>query len=355
MNFDNLYAVIIAGGRGKRFWPLSREARPKQLIALDGNATFLRKTIDRILPLVPAERIYIVTAESHSAPVFELAPDIPRENVIVEPVGKNTAPAVALPAAILREKNRDAFMAVFPADHVIGKEEIFIEDIKRAAEIADSKNLMLTFGARPNKPETGYGYIEIGDQIEGSIFRVASFKEKPNRKKAKFFLDSGKYLWNCGMFVFSAELFLQNVKECLPGLNSSLEKYMDGEKSVVRLKEYYDSVESISIDHGVMEKCSGSLGVMAASFQWNDIGSWSALDDIWESDDSGNRKIGCEIVSIASQSNTCYSKKLVALLGVEDLIIVETEDALLICNKSRSQEIKYLVDEIDRLGYKEYL
>ena len=355
MNFDNLYAVIIAGGRGKRFWPLSREARPKQLIALDGKEAFLRKTIDRILPLVPAERIYIVTAESHSAPVFEMLPDIPRENVIVEPVGRNTAPAIALPAAILKEKNRDAVMAVFPADHVIGKENLFIEDVKRAAKLADSKNLMLTFGARPSTPETGYGYIEVGDKIEGAVFRVASFKEKPNRKKAKFFLDSGKYLWNCGMFVFGADLFLQKVKECLPDLHASLGKYMEGEKGGERLKEYYDSVESVSIDHGVMEKSSGSLGVMAASFQWNDIGSWSAVDDIWEADDSGNRKIGCEVVSIASQSNTVYSKKLVALLGVEDLIIVETEDALLICNKSRSQEIKYLVDEIDRLGYKEYL
>ena len=355
MNIDNLYAVIVAGGRGKRFWPLSREARPKQLIALDGNATFLRKTIDRILPLVPAERIYIITAESHSAPIFEVAPDIPRENVIVEPVGKNTAPAIALPAAILKELNPDAVMAVFPADHVIGKEDIFIADIKRAVEIATNKNLMLTFGAKPNKPETGYGYIELGDKIEGSVYRVASFKEKPNRKKATFFLDSGRYLWNCGMFVFGADLFLQKVKECLPDLNASLEKYMDGEKNVSRLKEFYDSVESISIDHGVMEKSSNSLGVMAASFTWNDIGSWSAVDDIWEADDSGNRKIGCEVVSIASQSNTCYSKKLVALLGVEDLIIVETDDALLVCHKHRSQEIKYLVDEIDRLGYKEYL
>ena len=355
MKKDSLYAVIIAGGRGKRFWPLSREAKPKQLIALNGTKTLLHETIERISPLIPKERIYIITASSHSKHVLESTHDIPVENIIIEPQGRNTAPAIALPASILYKKDPDALMVVLPADHIVGKEDKLIEDISEAIKLADEKRVMVTFGIRPTYPETGYGYIEINKKLDTSFFGVQSFTEKPNRKKAKFFLESGRYLWNSGMFVFRADIFLDRVKVCLPSLHSSLEKYFQQGAGESALTEFYGTIDSISVDHGVMEKSAEDIAVLAANFSWNDVGSWSALDDIWKADETGNRKSGCELVSISSESNTIYSKKLVALLGVDNLIIVETDDALLICKKDRAQEIKSMVEEIERRGYADYL
>jgi len=355
LNKDSLYAVIVAGGRGKRFWPLSREAKPKQLIALDGDKTLLRKTIERISPLIPKERIFIITARSHSKHVLESAHDLPVENIIIEPKGRNTAPAIAFPASILLKKDPNALMVVLPADHVVGKEEKLIEDINTAIELAEMKKMIVTFGIRPTYPETGYGYIEVSNKIDSSYFHVRSFMEKPNRKKAKFYLESGRYLWNSGMFVFRADIFMARVKACLPKLNSAIEKHHLQGAGADSLEEFYGSIEPVSIDKGVMEKSADVIAVIAANFSWNDVGSWSALDDIWKADETGNRKSGCELVSISSESNTVYSKKLVALLGVDNLIIVETDDALLICRKDRAQEIKSMVEEIERRGYADYL
>lgn len=356
MDKDHLYAVIIAGGRGKRFWPLSREAKPKQLLALDGNTSLLRQTVDRIMPLVQKERIFIVTAKSHAGGVLEEVPDLPRENILVEPVGKNTAPALAFSAAHLLEKDPDAVMAVLPSDHVIGQDDRFLSNITAAVEMADREPYMVTFGIRPTRPETGYGYIEVGEKIFGFAFRVNFFKEKPNRKKAKYYLDSGRYLWNSGMFVFRADVLMERIKICLPDLYSAWEIYFRSRKGEPELKKFYDSVEPISIDNGVMSKSGGYASVIPASFSWIDVGSWEAIDDIWEADEGGNRKSGGgNVVHIKSEGNTVVSGKLVALLGVNDLIVVETDDALLICKKDHSQEIKSLVREIERLGYSDYL
>ncbi len=356
MSNRHFYAVIIAGGRGRRFWPLSREAKPKQLLSLDGDKTLIRQTVDRIGSEIPPERIFIVTGASHAESLIETVSTIPRENILVEPVGKNTAPALALAAAHLLEKDPDAVMVVLPADHVIGRNNKFIEDIQLAAEFAEEKHSMVTFGIRPTLPETGYGYIEVGEKIDGKVYRVKSFKEKPNRKKAKYFLDSGQYLWNSGMFVFRADTLMEKIKLNMSELYFHWEKYFESGNKKADLEKFYGSVEPVSIDYGVMEKAGSSAVVIVASFSWSDVGSWQALDDIWEANESGNRTGGGgQVVSLKSEGNTVLSGKLVALLGVEGLIIVETDDALLICKKDRSQDIKSLVDKIERLGHKDYL
>jgi len=355
LNNEHLYAVIIAGGRGTRFWPLSRHKKPKQLLSLNGHQSLLRQTVDRVLPFIPTERVFVVTAGAHAGGILEALPDIPQGNILVEPVGKNTAPALAFAAAHLLEQNPDAVMTVLPSDHVIGPNEKFMADVTAAGETAEKEKLLVTFGIRPTRPETGYGYIEVGEHISGSVFRARSFREKPNRKKAKFYVDSGRYLWNSGMFVFRADVLMERIQHCLPELYSAWEIFSASGKDETALKNFYESVTPVSIDYGVMEKSGGATVLVAASFNWNDVGSWEALDDLWEPDEHGNRTLGSRVIAIRAEGNTVHSKKLVSLLDVENLIVVETDDALLICRKDRSQEIKSLVQEIERQGLSEYL
>ncbi len=345
----------MAGGRGTRFWPLSRNTRPKQLLALAGETPLLRMTVDRISPMVPKERTIVVTAQSHAKGVRELLPEFDGDNIIVEPQGKNTAPALSLAAAHLLSRDPDAIMAVLPSDHVIGAPEKLLAEIRSAAELADRKRLLVTFGIHPTRPETGFGYIEVGGKIERNIFAVRSFKEKPNRKKAKDYIDSGRYLWNSGMFVFRCDVLMEKISEHIPALYSAWKVYSESAMGSGDLEKFYGEAKPLSIDYGVMEKCPSSAAVVSASFIWNDVGSWQAIDDLLEPDEAGNRAGQGKLVAVSSTGNTVMSKKLVALLGLEDLTIVETDDALLICKKERAQEIKSLVHEIERKGLKEYL
>lgn len=345
----------MAGGRGTRFWPLSRNTRPKQLLALVDETPLLRMTVDRISSMIPNERIVVVTAQSHANGVRELLPEFDTDNIIVEPQGKNTAPALSLAAAHLLSRDPDAIMAVLPSDHIIGAPEKLLAEIRSAAELANRKRMLVTFGIHPTRPETGFGYIEVGEKIERNIFSVRSFKEKPNRKKAKDYIDSGRYLWNSGMFVFRCDVLMEKISEHIPALYSAWKVYSDSAMGSGDLEKFYGEAKPISIDYGVMEKCHSSAAVVSASFVWNDVGSWQAMDDLLEPDEAGNRAGMGKLIVVGSTGNTVMSKKLVALLGVEDLTIVETDDALLICKKERAQEIKSLVDEIERKGLKEYL
>lgn len=345
----------MAGGRGTRFWPLSRNTRPKQLLALADATPLLRMTVDRVSPLVPKERTIVVTAQSHASGVRELLPELDDKNILVEPQGKNTAPALSLAAAHILSRDRNGIMAVLPSDHVIGFPEKLIAEIRLAADVADRKRLLMTFGIHPSRPETGFGYIEVGKKIERNVFDVRSFKEKPNRKKAKDFMDSGRYLWNSGMFIFRCDVLMEKISEHIPALYSAWKVYSESAMGGGDLEKFYEQVESVSIDYGVMQKSPSSTAVVSASFKWNDVGSWKALDDLLDSDDAGNRAGQGTLVAVNSTGNTVVSKKLVAFLGVKDLTIVETDDALLVCKKERAQEIKSLVNEIERKGLKEYL
>lgn len=352
---DRIFAVIIAGGRGTRFWPMSRSARPKHLLDFHGDSPLIRQTADRVLPLCGADRCFVVTTESHAGELRAILPDVPPENILVEPVGKNTAPAIALAAAHIMARDPSAIMAVLPADHIIEPREKFLLDVEEGAILADSRGTLTVFGVHPTRPETGYGYIEVGQKIDGRTYSVASFREKPNLKKAKDYIGTGRYLWNSGMFVFRADVFMDRVKEFLPNLFAAWEAYRQSPKAPADLERFYGAAEAVSIDYGIMEKCGGAAAVVNASFGWSDVGSWDATDELWEADDNGNRRRGGDIVGLSSQGNTVVSKKLVALLGVDNLIVVETGDAILIARKDRAQEIKAIVEELEKRGLKQYL
>ena len=355
MDDKKLFAVIIAGGRGTRFWPLSRNSRPKHLLALNGGAPLFRQTLERVLPFTQAERALVVTMKDHADAVKKLAGNLPEGNILVEPVGKNTAPAIALAAAHIIDKADDAVMVVLPSDHVVTPEGSFIADMRSAAELAADTGMFVTIGIRPTRPETGYGYIEVGAKLRGKAFSIASFNEKPNRKKAKDYVGSGRYLWNSGMFVFPVKKLMEKIKVHLPDLYAAWETYRQSAKTPEDVEKYYSELEPVSIDYGIMEKCADNTAVLNASFEWNDIGSWDAIDELWEADAAGNRSNDCELVALSSKGNTVVSRKLVALLGVENLIVVETADAIMICTKDRAQEIKSLVGEMEKRGLDDYL
>ncbi len=352
---NRLFGVIIAGGRGTRFWPMSRKARPKHLLNFLGDSPLLRQTAERVLPLTGAERLFVVTAESQAAEVGKILGNVPSHNILAEPAGKNTAPAIALAAVHIIDKDPDGIMIVLPSDHIIEPVNKFIANIEEAALLADTRRALAIFGIRPTRPETGYGYIEVGQKLDGHAFGVASFKEKPNLKKAKDYVATGRYLWNSGMFVFRADVYMEKVRRHMPKLFTAWERYVHGSRSAEDLNEYYAVAEAISIDHGIMEKLEGEAAVIAAGFNWSDVGSWEATDDLWEADEKGNRARGCDLFPMAAEGNTVVSKKLVALLGVENLIVVETDDAILITRKEKAQEIKNLVQEMERRGLNRYL
>lgn len=355
MDDKNLFAVIIAGGRGTRFWPLSRNSRPKHLLALSGGAPLFRQTLDRVLPFAAAERALVVTMKDHAEAIKKLAGNLPDANILVEPVGKNTAPAIALAAAHIIDCADNPVMVVLPSDHVVSPPESFISDMRQAAELAHATGMFVTIGIRPTRPETGYGYIEVGGKLRGKAFSIVSFTEKPNKKKAKDYVGSGNYLWNSGMFVFPVKKLMEKIKIHLPRLYEVWETYRKSAKTPDDVEKYYADATPESIDYGIMEKCAENTAVLNASFEWSDIGSWDAIDELWEADANANRSNDCELVALASKGNTVVSRKLVALLGVENLIVVETADAIMICTKDRAQEIKLLVGEIEKRGLTDYL
>ncbi|MBN2516169.1 MAG: mannose-1-phosphate guanylyltransferase [Deltaproteobacteria bacterium] len=356
-----MYAVIMAGGRGTRFWPLSREKKPKHLLSITGSQTVIQKTIERIRPLIPQDNMYIVTGESHCDEIIRQCSLVPEKNIVAEPVGRNTAPCIGLAALYIKRRDPEAVMVVLPADHMITEEDRFREALMTAGEMAQRGNHLITIGVEPTEPATGYGYIEQGDilaSIGGNdIFRVASFREKPDLQQASEFVDSGRFFWNSGIFVWKASTILSAIQNLLPNLYQGLEtieKSLSTEKEKEVIREVYEKTDPISIDYGVMERVQGTL-LIKGSFGWNDIGDWNALYDIFERNQMGNAVKGSVIAVDASNSLVYSPNKLVALVGIQDLIVVETEDSLLICHKGRSQDIKKVVEILEKENMKEYL
>ena len=353
---DHLYAVIMAGGSGTRFWPRSRENRPKQLLNITGSAEggLLKKTIELIKPILPISRIKIVTILSQADAVKSTVPEIPGENIVSEPLGKNTAPAIGISALLVERDDPDAIMIVLPSDHYIEDKERFHQRIMAGAYQASQGDFLVTIGIPPRGPETGYGYIEAGTVIDEDnvIYAVKSFHEKPDINTARHFINQGNFFWNSGIFIARASTMLRETAEHLPHtyrwlmkIRASLGK--DEESGAVR--EAYKEMEAISIDYGVIERSKNVL-MLLGDFGWNDVGSWPSAAQYWPSDSDNNAFIG-ELVNLDSSQCIVYSpKKLVALVGVEDLIIVEEDDALLICKKGRSQDVKKLVDKLRSQG-----
>ncbi|MBN2282462.1 MAG: mannose-1-phosphate guanylyltransferase [Deltaproteobacteria bacterium] len=356
-----MYAVIMAGGRGTRFWPLSRECRPKHLLCMTGDRSIIRCTVDRIQPLVPAADTIIVTAANHAADVCRELPEIPEQNIIIEPMGRNTAPCICLAALYLVKRDPDAIMAVLPSDHLVLDEEKFIDTLAAARDAAARGSHLVTIGIRPTAPETGYGYVERGpkiDEIRGrAVYDVASFREKPDRETAETYVKTGSFLWNSGMFLWKASAILEEIQRFLPEMYETLSAVSDSLGTTAErdaLAGAYSRITPVSIDYGVLEMARNVLCV-EGDFRWSDLGSWDALWEILEKDPDGNALQGNIVTADTRNTLVLGGEKLLALVGIEDIIVVETGDSLMICKRGHSQEVRKIVEELEGKQRKEYL
>jgi mannose-1-phosphate guanylyltransferase len=347
--------VIMAGGSGKRFWPLSRQSNPKQFLSITSEMSMIQLTVDRMKDKVALEDIYIVTAASQKELVEKHLPNLPKENIILEPQGMNTAPAIALSAIYLSKKyNSEDQMLVLAADHVIRNVPGFLDTLEPAEKAAEKDNLV-TFGIKPSFPSTGYGYIESGAKLEyGEV--VNSFKEKPDEKTAEEFFKSENYYWNSGMFMWKLKTILAAFKEYLPKINSLLNDISDcWEKKglTADISDSYTKMPRIPIDIGIMEQAEKRV-VIPVDYGWSDVGGWKALSEITQTDKNGNyTKKDSEILN--SKNNYVYSDKFVAMIDVNDIVVVETPDAILISNKDSSEKVKDIVTCLENKNKTQYL
>ena len=352
-------ALIMAGGQGERFWPRSRKALPKQFLSLtEDDKTMIQLTVERILPIVDMEDIYIATNESYKALVKEQLPLLPEENILCEPVGRNTAPCIGLGATCVSAKYEDALMIVLPSDHVIKYTDILRETLEAACEVAEQGDNLVTMGITPNYPETGYGYIKFyTDQVLGQANLVQEFVEKPDLQTAKAYLDSGDYLWNSGMFVWKVSTILSRMQEFLPDTYAGLMHIKDslGTKDFVQvLKEEFVQFASVSIDYGILEK-TDHIYTLPGKFGWDDVGSWLAVKRLHETDEDDNLLLG-NVIAIDSQACIVKgNKRLIAMAGIKDLIVVDEEDAILICHKDSAGQIKDIIKTLKDKEMNQYL
>jgi mannose-1-phosphate guanylyltransferase len=356
----NFYPVILAGGRGTRFWPLSRKKRAKQLLALDGKQTMIQQTVARLLPLAPAKKFWIITNEDLRPAILKQLPKLPKAQVLAEPVGRNTAPAIGLAAFLLLRENPEAVIGMFPSDHVIADEERYRETLKRGIEIAAAGANIVVLGIRPNRAETGYGYIEAGSAFQDEALRVRRFTEKPDARKAAEFVAAGNYFWNSGMFLWSARTLADALREHLPKTAVLLEQIAAAfgtRKFAATFRRQYPKCENISIDYAVLEprsakgESAGNIFCLPADFGWNDLGSWTALHEHHTAKSNpaeGNLVAASGVFALSARGNYIYAPgKFVAAVGVNDLVVVETPDALLITTRQQAQDVGKVVKHLD--------
>jgi mannose-1-phosphate guanylyltransferase len=356
----NFYPVIMAGGRGTRFWPLSRKKRAKQLLALDGKQTMIQQTVARLLPLAPAKKFWIVTNGDLLPAIAKQLPKLPKTQLLAEPVGRNTAPAIGLAAFLLSRKDPDAIIGMFPSDHVIGDEKRYRETLERGIEVAAAGSNVVVLGIRPNRAETGYGYIETGGLFQGDALQVRRFTEKPNAERAAEFVAAGSYFWNSGMFFWSAQTLVEALREHLPKTASLLEKIAatyGTRKFAATFKRLYPECENISVDYAVLEPRSakgeeaGNIYCLPADFGWNDLGSWTALHEHHTAKSTppeGNLVVGSGVFLLNARGNYIHAAgKFIAAVGVTDLVVVETPDALLITTRQQAQDVGKVVKYLD--------
>lgn len=352
-------ALIMAGGRGERFWPKSRQTMPKQFLALtDSGKTMIQLTVDRIAPLVEREDIYISTNRDYKTLVMEQLPQIPEKNIICEPVGRNTAPCIGLGAIHMAEKYGDAVMLVLPSDHLIKNTPIFLNTLEDASQTAEQGENLVTVGITPDVPETGYGYIQFSpDQMLGRAYRVDHFVEKPDLDTAKEYVASGKYLWNSGMFIWKISTVLDNLKEHLPVVYDGLMRIresMNTENGQKVLEKVFQQLPDESIDYGVMEKAK-NIYILGGAFGWDDVGSWLAVGRLQKSNEFGNVISGNAVTVDTRNSIIQGGNKLIATVGLQNIIIVDTEDALLVCDKGSAGNIKKVLENLKICNRNEYL
>ena len=360
---QHFYPVILAGGRGTRFWPLSRKRRAKQLLALDGEETMLQQTVARLAPMAAPSRFWIITNDDLRPAILRQLPKLPAKQIIAEPAGRNTAPAIGLAAFLLLRHDPDAVLGLFPSDHVIADRAQYCATLNRGIEIAAAGENIVVLGIRPTRPETGYGYIEAGapDQDAASSLRVRRFTEKPDLGLARQFLDAGNYFWNSGMFLWRADTLANALREHLPNTAALLEKIAaayGSRKFAGTFRKLYPKCENISIDYAVLEPRSAKgetqshIFCLPSDFGWNDLGSWTALHEHHTAKARpGARSLVSSSGSFTLDATNNYVRapgKFVALVGVSNLVIVETEDALLVTTLDRSQDVGKIVKHLDK-------
>jgi mannose-1-phosphate guanylyltransferase len=346
------YGLILAGGRGTRFWPRSRRRSSKQVLNVVGERTLIQATVDRLTPLIPPEHLWVLTNDHLRDIVVQQLPEVPRSQILAEPMQRNTAPAIGLAAQILHSLDPEASMGVFPADHVIGKLPAYRTVLRAAFKAANAGHLVVA-GIQPRWPETGYGYIEFPrGTVAGATesLSVRRFHEKPELAKAKRYLKAGNFYWNSGMFFWRADVLLEQLRRHLPRtatLLASLPRF--GSRTfAARLKQAFPLCDNISIDYAVLEKATDVRGIAAGDFGWNDVGSWNAVYELLERDAQGN-SIALESIALDSHNNFVDARgKVVALIGVRNLIIVDTPDALLIAARDRAQEVGEIVKTLEK-------
>ncbi len=352
------YPVILAGGRGTRFWPLSRKKLAKQLLPLNSEKTMIQETVERLLPVAPANQCWIITNDHLRDNILKQVKKVPKQQVIAEPVGRNTAPAIGLAAFILLHRDPDAILGLFPSDQVIKDEKRFRRDVATAIKIASSGENIVVMGVRPNRPETGYGYIETGESFQGEVLHVRRFTEKPDLERAEQFIAYGNYFWNSGMFVWAASTLAAAVREYLPKTAPLLEDIAAAygtRKFESVFKRLYPKCENISVDYAIMEPRSArgeqasNIYCVPADFGWNDLGSWAALFEHHASKQKGGNVLRAkQVFTLDVDGNYVHApEKFVAVVGVSGLVVVDTGDALLITTRERSQDVGKIVKYLD--------
>lgn len=354
------YVIIMAGGRGERFWPVSREKTPKQLIRLLGDRSFLQQAVDRVLPLVPLKNILIITNAAQAAEVRKQLPKLPKDNVVAEPVGRDTCAAVTLGAALVGARSTTAVMAVLPADHVIPDEKKFQQVLSDSFDLASRGQAIVTIGIKPTEPATGYGYIHVGDplpapagtkRLKTTFSRAERFVEKPDLEKAVEYVNSGHYRWNAGMFIWSFVTITNSLEKHQPEMFSACKRWFEAARQPAKLAKVlakeYPEIKKVSIDYALMEHAQNVV-VADGSFSWDDLGSWTALSRHVKADAEGNCAVG-DFLHVDAARNIIFDARSkqrrtpIAVVGLRDSIIVQTDDATLVAHKSQAQKIKELV------------
>lgn len=349
-----IFVVIMAGGVGSRFWPRSRKAKPKQLLNIFGENSMIRETYKRISSFVKPENVFVITNKLQSQLIKADLPELPKENVIAEPVGKNTAPCVAVSAKIINSKSKDSVIITLPADHLIENQKEFEHLFLKGAKFAFENEALLTFGITPTRPETGYGYINYDKSKENNgVYRVKRFVEKPDLETAKEYLERGDYLWNSGMFIWRSDIILEEVKKYLPETHSLLTKLKKENYDNI-IEEIYPKFKNVSVDYGIMEK-SDRVFVIEGNFGWSDVGSWESVYELSAKDENGNALVG-DVLTIDTKNSYVYAESnFTALIGVDDMVVINLGDSLLICNRKKAQLVKNVVDELTNRDRNELL
>lgn len=354
--FEHYYAVIMAGGEGSRLWPLSRQNRPKQMVQLGSNRTLFQVAVDRIRDIFPPERIYVVTVANQAGSLKSQCPEIPPENFLLEPMPRGTASVVGLAAVALRARDPQAVMVILAADHLIQNEEFFRQLLKDGKRLAE-QGYLVTLGIRPTYPATGYGYIQRGEELESApclAYQVKRFREKPDEDTARLFLMRGDHEWNSGMFVWTLDRILTEIRILMPELSEKLDEIAKDWSTPARddtIQTVWPTIKPQTVDYGIMEKADRVAVIPAIDLGWNDVGSWESIFEVFRPDEQGNIILDSDHLGLGTSNSLVVSdhaKRLIVTVGLDNVIIVDTQDAVLVCSRKDAQRVREVVNSLKK-------